>query len=240
MKERNSGSTREAIICAAGELFASRGFDAVTAREVAKRAGVALSAIPYHFRSMENLYREVLLRASEVSPQASDLAEASRQAPPERCLQLAIRWALKDFACVEHAWILPLLAREDLRPSAAFDEVIRRKFAPEWAWLCEVVGRATGQAPDSTAVRFGASTMYLLLFSLAGRSASVGALAPDVVASLKNEDVIVEVLAGLTIDAVRRFEPHAPARKPAPGTTSRTRRSTSTPSATESRGKGHA
>ncbi|MCF8468854.1 MAG: CerR family C-terminal domain-containing protein [Sneathiella sp.] len=47
------------LIDAAGKLFADRSFDAVSTREIAKVAGVNLSAISYHFDSKEGLYRAI-------------------------------------------------------------------------------------------------------------------------------------------------------------------------------------
>ena len=52
--------TKEAILLAAGELFAHRGFDGVSVREIVARAGVTLSAVNYHFGGKESLYVETL------------------------------------------------------------------------------------------------------------------------------------------------------------------------------------
>ncbi len=48
----------------AGELFSDHGFEGVTTRMIAERAGVKLSAIHYHFGSKENLYLEACLLAA--------------------------------------------------------------------------------------------------------------------------------------------------------------------------------
>ena len=50
-----SKDTRVAILLAAGEMFAHRGFDGVSIREIVARAGVTLSAVNYHFGSKEAL-----------------------------------------------------------------------------------------------------------------------------------------------------------------------------------------
>jgi AcrR family transcriptional regulator len=52
-------SAPERMLEAAGRLFADRPFDAVSTREIAKAAGVNLSAISYHFESKEGLYKAV-------------------------------------------------------------------------------------------------------------------------------------------------------------------------------------
>jgi TetR/AcrR family transcriptional regulator, regulator of cefoperazone and chloramphenicol sensitivity len=203
---RRSGSgTRAAIIECAGVQFAARGFSGVTAREVATAAGVALSAIPYHFGSMEDLYREVLLRACEVSPEAVPLKARALAAPPAEGLRLAIRWAVADFAAMEVAWPVRLIEREEADPSAAFREVMERKVVPEWEWLCRVVGRATGADPGSARVKFGVMLMYTMTSSLMTRRGMLERLAPEVQEAVEARERYVEMMAELTVDAVSRF-----------------------------------
>jgi AcrR family transcriptional regulator len=54
--------TRERILDAAEHLFAERGFDGTSIRDVTAEAGVNLAAVHYHFGSKEDLLRAVLER----------------------------------------------------------------------------------------------------------------------------------------------------------------------------------
>lgn len=54
--------TRERILDAAEHLFAERGFDGTSIRDVTADAGVNLAAVHYHFGSKEDLLRAVLER----------------------------------------------------------------------------------------------------------------------------------------------------------------------------------
>ena len=58
-------STRERILDGALELIAEQGLLAVTNRNLARRAGVSLGSLTYHFESQEELLRETLLRFVE-------------------------------------------------------------------------------------------------------------------------------------------------------------------------------
>jgi AcrR family transcriptional regulator len=49
--------TRERLVDVALEVFASAGFEGATTREIARRAGVALAALPYHFSTKEALWK---------------------------------------------------------------------------------------------------------------------------------------------------------------------------------------
>ena len=58
-----SGETREAILAAALEAFAEKGFDGATTREIATRAGVNHGLIRYYFGSKPKLWRDSVDRA---------------------------------------------------------------------------------------------------------------------------------------------------------------------------------
>ncbi|MCX7919352.1 MAG: TetR family transcriptional regulator [bacterium] len=53
--------TKQLIMKAASELFAQYGYDAVSVRDIVRKAKVNLGAITYHFGGKEALYREMIL-----------------------------------------------------------------------------------------------------------------------------------------------------------------------------------
>ena len=57
--------SRLRLLDAAEELFAEAGFNGVSVRQIVDRAAVNLGAIPYHFGTKENLFKEVLLRRAK-------------------------------------------------------------------------------------------------------------------------------------------------------------------------------
>lgn len=61
--KKTAAATR--MIEAAGPLFAIQPFDAVSTRQIAKAAGVNLSAISYHFENKEGLYRAIFEKIIE-------------------------------------------------------------------------------------------------------------------------------------------------------------------------------
>ncbi|HCN76459.1 MAG TPA: TetR family transcriptional regulator, partial [Verrucomicrobiales bacterium] len=54
--------TRERILLKAAELFAQRGFESVSLRDLTQAAEVNLAAVNYHFGSKEALIEEVVTR----------------------------------------------------------------------------------------------------------------------------------------------------------------------------------
>lgn len=69
------GSTRDAIRAAATTLFAARGFDAVTVRQIAAEAGVSPGLVLHHFGSKAGLQEAVVARVQEWFDDMLGLAE---------------------------------------------------------------------------------------------------------------------------------------------------------------------
>ena len=60
--DQPAATSRERLLDAAEELFAEVGFNGASVRQIVERAAVNLGAIPYHFGTKENLFKEVVLR----------------------------------------------------------------------------------------------------------------------------------------------------------------------------------
>jgi AcrR family transcriptional regulator len=73
--------TRQRLLDAAERLFASRGFDGTSLREVTAEAGANVAAIHYHFGSKEELLRAVLSRI--VAPANSERLQLLEKAESE-------------------------------------------------------------------------------------------------------------------------------------------------------------
>ena len=58
----SSASTKDRILGAAEVLFAQRGFDGASLRQLTAAAGVNLAAVNYHFGSKEKLVEQVFRR----------------------------------------------------------------------------------------------------------------------------------------------------------------------------------
>jgi AcrR family transcriptional regulator len=101
---RPAEHTRQSIIRAATDLFAEKGFDGASVREIVARARVNQAAINYHFKGKDGLYGEVLRSAFEAFTKhaASD---------PEKLKALPREEALRQFV---YQQLRPLLFRDDM------------------------------------------------------------------------------------------------------------------------------
>jgi len=64
---------RTRILNVAGPIFAEKGFQATTIREICGQANVNVAAVNYHFGDKERLYTEAVKRAHQPSGQPDEL-----------------------------------------------------------------------------------------------------------------------------------------------------------------------
>jgi len=116
-KRAPTGATREALLCAGREIFARRGYDGASIREITRRANANLGAVTYHFGGKRQLYHQVL--ASFAEPLGARLARApSDPAPP-----------LDQVSAILGEFFGALLEQKDL-PALMLHELALNKPAP--------------------------------------------------------------------------------------------------------------
>src|SRR5271169_6345534 len=71
---------REPILCAAEELFATNGFNAVSVREIAQAAGANPGSVTYHFKTKDGLLLEIYRRhCGPMNRRRSELLAAAKR-----------------------------------------------------------------------------------------------------------------------------------------------------------------
>ncbi|MEU9111448.1 TetR family transcriptional regulator [Streptomyces sp. NPDC048483] len=86
---RGAEGTRLRLLDAASELFAERGYERATVRDIAARAGANQALLFRYFGSKKALFGEVMARGGQ---------EQLRTTPPERLFEVALRGMLDDNA----------------------------------------------------------------------------------------------------------------------------------------------
>src|SRR5690606_26423774 len=115
---RRSSGTRSQILEAAGQVFAEKGFDRATGKEIAERANTNSAAINYHFGGIERLYVAVLTEAHKSVASIEEIA-AIAQSPldPEEKLRRLIAFGIAALAEARQSWAIRVLSREFLAPT---------------------------------------------------------------------------------------------------------------------------
>jgi AcrR family transcriptional regulator len=80
-REEHSEATRAALVEAARELFAERGYAAVATEEIVRRARVTRGALYHHFKDKQELFRAVYAEVQdEIADRIRDVAAAEPRA----------------------------------------------------------------------------------------------------------------------------------------------------------------
>ncbi|NLF82826.1 MAG: TetR/AcrR family transcriptional regulator [Candidatus Gastranaerophilales bacterium] len=86
---------RDRIIEVAGEIFAEKGYQNTTVRDICQKANTYQLSINYHFGSKENLFKEVLLKTYQDTLEAN-LIERIKDLPLEKQLEEIIATRVKS------------------------------------------------------------------------------------------------------------------------------------------------
>lgn len=137
---------RERMLREATRIFASKGFDKASTREICQAAGVNIASIHYYFGDKQGLYREALIQPMLEVLAHMPAPEAKRPLPDwlrgfYGALLLPLRMADSDLA-----HLMRLMGREMMEPSAVYDELCRLHIAPLHEGLVEMLRQRCGLA----------------------------------------------------------------------------------------------
>ena len=118
--------TRNLIIKAAVSLFAEKGFERSSVRDIVTKARVNQAAINYHFKGKDGLYFEVLKIAFEkLTENAGVDAEELKSLSPEQALRRFVRHQLRPLLFQDElSRYIRMFAWESAHPSKIFRKFI--------------------------------------------------------------------------------------------------------------------
>ena len=135
-----SASTKERIFEVAGPVFAEKGFQATTVRELCVKATVNVASINYYFGDKKNLYSELVRHAHQRCEAQHPLPTWEAQTPHDQRLFELVRTFLLQLSVAETAsWEVQLLMREVLYPSNGGAQVADEYFSPFFKTLLEII-----------------------------------------------------------------------------------------------------
>lgn len=144
--EDASPSRKTRLLRAAASVFAAKGFERASTREICQAAGVNIGLIAYYFGDKLGLYRALMEQ-----PVAEVMA---RMPPPDAALPLtpwlrgfytAFLLPLRD-GDEAMAQLMRLCARETLEPSAVYLEICQQSIAPHHHALVAMLAQRCGVA----------------------------------------------------------------------------------------------
>ncbi len=156
-------TTRERIVEAAGEIFAERGYDLTTVRDICQAAGANVAAVNYYFGDKQRLYVEAVVRAHRWRMERARLPEWSVGTPAERKLADFIATFMRRVLTgPDDTWHTRLMMREMMQPHDACSELVRATIRPQYDVL---VGILRELLPAKTSPQ----ALQLTAFSVVGQ-----------------------------------------------------------------------
>jgi AcrR family transcriptional regulator len=167
----HSDLTRAKLLEAAGRIFADKGYEAATIREICRAARANVAAVNYHFGDKQGLYAEVLQKMGRAAQLERMTAALDESAPPEELLRRVIKVRVEGLRS-EHLpdWHFRMVAREFANPTPEMTRMLDRFSRPLYERLLELVGRIIHLPPKHETTRLCTQSIWgqISLYVLAG------------------------------------------------------------------------
>jgi AcrR family transcriptional regulator len=163
MSSNDLDTTRDRIIEAAGQMFADRGFEATTVRDICHAASANIAAVNYYFGDKQRLYIQAVLRANRWRMEQAVLPSWTADTPAEQKLTDFIATFFRRVRTnPKDAWQNRLMMREMMRPDAACAEVVRESIRPQFEMLLSILRALSDDKLSDEA-------LHLTAFSIVGQ-----------------------------------------------------------------------
>ena len=224
--------TRALILQVAGRLFAEKGFERTTSREICLAAQANMAAVNYHFGSRAGLYEAVLVEAHGQLVRLDDLEAIGRigDAPQAR-VRAVIALLAQRAASQAFPWGLRILVHEMMvAPSPHVSVLMRKAVLPKIQIMMSIVAEVLGLPADHPAVQRSLALVVMpcMMMTIAPRDLLrqvIPAVYDDEQALV--DDMTLYAMAGLA--AVAGAHGASASQGPAAATASRRPRSLATP-----------
>jgi AcrR family transcriptional regulator len=209
--QQRSLDTRERLVEAALEVFASHGFEGATTREIARRAGVALAALPYHFTTKEALWKAA---ADRIFGQLGEAFRRRFEGLADLDVPTRLRLVLRAFVRFQaaHPELHRFMIQEGIARTPRLEWLVETHIRPIYTAIRAMIE----EAEASGFVPLGRPEH--LHYMLIGAASSVYALAAEFELltgeSPSQEALVAEHVATLERMFVPAAAPAAPAAKP--------------------------
>lgn len=164
----DAAATRARLVSAAGEVFAEKGFQAATVREICARAGANIAAVNYHFGDKTELYLAVIRES--VCSAAEQAWDGGGDAEARLNTLITVMLRRMGAAAEQPAWHFRIMAHEMVAPTPVFARVVDEVIGPQYERLRGIIGGIIGLPQNHGSTRLAANSVVAqALFYAHGR-----------------------------------------------------------------------
>lgn len=180
-------------------MFAERGYDQVTVRDIIDAASANLGALNYHFGTKECLYGEVLRQACESD--RIDPVNLETLEPFEQLVFLIEEALLICSQGIDQNWPYMLIKRECQFPSHMFDQIVEEHFKFQSSVVTGIIAQLVNKPATAPEVELGVVTMVGLLDMFGLNGHLITSVLPDLSPYINDRKSLARRVAKLVIEA---------------------------------------
>ncbi|MBY0458774.1 MAG: CerR family C-terminal domain-containing protein [Gemmataceae bacterium] len=193
------------LLAAAQEVFAERGFEGATVRDICAAAGANIAAVNYYFGGKERLYIEAVKRAHACTGKM-DAAAIPAHLPPADKLRLFIRGMVTSMHAPASPSAMKLVMREMADPGKAAHVVVSEFIQPLAFALRDLLRELLPDLPADRLLMVGFSVIGQCLFYRQNRPVAELIFGKDEVSAL-SADAVSDHVVQFTLAALGHAGP---------------------------------
>jgi AcrR family transcriptional regulator len=207
--EKGVPDARQRLLTAAETVFAEKGFDAASIREISAEAGVNLASIKYYFGDKEGLYIEAVKFAHTCALAHGPLPEFPVGLSAVAKLEMFIRGMVARMHGPARPSSMKLMMREMAHPGKAAHVVVEEFIQPMAFRLRAILRELLPGLPEQRILMFGFSVIGQILYYRQNRPVSELIFDKPQVDAL-SEAMVAEHIVRFTLAALGHAEPIRP------------------------------
>jgi AcrR family transcriptional regulator len=200
--EKEMHDARSRLVLAALRLFAEKGFEAATTREICEAAGANISAIRYYFGDKAGLYRVVFTEPMGETKCHTNIATYS-DLPLTEALGRFFKEFLEPLKKGEEIrLVMKLHFREMIEPTGVWQQEIDAEIKPQHEALVAMFKKHLGlQRIDADVHRLAFAIIGMAVHFYVGQEV-VSTISPQLLNTPKSIDVLAERLTGYAVSVI--------------------------------------
>lgn len=167
-KEGGVSSTRQKILEVAGQVFAEKGFDRATSKEITELANTNAASVNYYFGGLEELYKAVLHEAgSRLITTDTIRSVIEEKSSPQAKLYAFMGIFVQALASpISSSWVLRVISRELVHPTSVAAPFKGKERVERIFILKNIVSELMGLPANHPAVERGCLSIISPCFML--------------------------------------------------------------------------
>jgi AcrR family transcriptional regulator len=200
--EAEAHNARSRLVISALRLFAEKGFEAATTREICEAAGTNISAISYYFGDKAGLYRSVFTEPIGETKRHSDMASYSGLPLAEALDRFFTEFLEPLKKGPEIRLVMKLHFREMIEPTGIRQQETGSKIKSQHEILVAIIKDHLGlQRMDIDVHRLAFAVIGMAVYFYVGQEV-VSGISPQIVNTPKALDVLAERLATYAVSMI--------------------------------------